>query len=137
MLTSTELRRVARQLRLSAEAQQRDPAAAAELLERFQAGGDREAFEAIVWRFGPGVLSACRKVLSSAADIEDVFQATFVILLRKARTIRRREALGAWLAGVAHRLALKALTASVRRQRAEQRTCRGCDARAAEAPDLS
>jgi RNA polymerase sigma factor (sigma-70 family) len=137
MLTSTELRRVARQLRLTAEAQQRDPAAAAELLERFQAGGDREAFEAIVWRFGPGVLSACRKVLSSAADVEDVFQATFVILLRKARTIRRREALGAWLAGVAHRLALKALTASARRQRAEQRTCRGCDARAAEAPDLS
>jgi RNA polymerase sigma factor (sigma-70 family) len=135
MLTSTELRRVARQLRLTAEARQRDPAAAAELLERFQAGGDREAFEAIVWRFGPAVLSACRKVLSSAADVEDVFQATFVTLLHKARTIRRREALGAWLAGVAHRLALKALRASARRQRAEQRTWRGGGG--AEAPDVS
>jgi RNA polymerase sigma factor (sigma-70 family) len=133
MLTSTELRRVVRQLRQTAEMRQRDAVSAADLLERFQADGDPEAFETIMWRFGPGVLSACRKVLSSAADVEDVFQATFVTLLRQARTIRRREALGAWLAGVAHRLALQALTATTRRQRAEQHL----RPTATEAPDLS
>jgi RNA polymerase sigma factor (sigma-70 family) len=132
MLTSTELRRVVRQLRQTAETRQHD-ASAAELLKRFQTDGDREAFETIVCRFGPSVLSACRKVLSSEADVEDVFQATFVILLRKAKTIRRREALGAWLAGVAHRVALNALRSSTRRQRAEQRPRPSMT----EGPDLS
>jgi RNA polymerase sigma factor (sigma-70 family) len=126
MLTSTFLRSLVRQLRRP------DDSSDAELLERFQATGDREALETILRRHGPCVLSACRRVLSSEADVEDAFQATFVILLRKAATIRRREALGGWLAGVAHRVALQALDAVTRRQRAEQQK-----QPAAEAPDLS
>jgi RNA polymerase sigma factor (sigma-70 family) len=113
MLTSTFLHRLVRQLRRP------DDSSDAQLLERFQSG-DRAALEMIMRRHGPGVLSACRKVLSSAADVEDAFQATFVILIRKADTIRNRAALGGWLAGVAHRLALQALDAATRRERAER-----------------
>jgi RNA polymerase sigma factor (sigma-70 family) len=126
MLTSTFLHRLVRQLRRP------DDSSDAQLLERFQANGDRAPLETILRRHGPGVLSACRRVLSSEADIEDAFQATFVILLRKAATIRRREAVGGWLAGVAHRVALQALDAATRRQRAEQQK-----RPATEAADLS
>ena len=58
-------------------------------------------------RHGPGVLSASRRILSIDADVEDVFQAAFVILMRNARSIRKGQAVGAWLYGVAHRLALR------------------------------
>src|SRR5262249_27188550 len=91
------------------------------------------AFAAIVRRHGLCVLAACRHVLSSEADIEDVFQATFVVLLRNAGAIRQRPSLRSWLYGVAHRLALKALEVAARRQHAEQQK----RPRAAEAPDLS
>src|SRR5262245_18579449 len=83
----------------------------AELLDQFRQDRDPETFEAIVRRHGPGVLSASRKVLSNDADVEDVFQAAFVILLREARSIRKGQSVGAWLYGVAHRLALKARAA--------------------------
>jgi RNA polymerase sigma factor (sigma-70 family) len=89
----------------------------AELLRRFRDARDPAAFEAIVRRHGPGVLSACRKVLSDEADVEDAFQAAFVILLRDARSIRKGNAVGSWLYGVAHRVALKAR--ANRRRRAE------------------
>src|SRR5205807_425229 len=68
-----------------------------------------------------------------SADVEDAFQATFVVLFKSARTIRRQQALGGWLTGVAHRVALKALAAATRRQRVEQRQ----KPTTAEAPDLS
>jgi RNA polymerase sigma factor (sigma-70 family) len=133
MLTSTMLRDLVRQLRRPAADRHHDDTSAAELLERFQTTGDRDAFEAIVRRYGPGVLSACRNVLSSDADVEDAFQATFVILLRQAKRIRQRQALGGWLVGVAHRVALKALRAAARRQRAEKKK----QLPVAEPPDVS
>ncbi len=132
-MSASSLQRLVRQLRRTAGAQQLDVAADADLLQRFRADGDPEAFEAIVRRYGPCVLSRCRKVLSSQADVEDAFQATFVTLLQNARCIRQPQRLGGWLGGVAHRVAVKALANKVRRERVEKRR----PAPASETPDLS
>src|SRR5439155_12116175 len=93
------------------------------------------AFERLVWRHGPAVLAACRKVLSVEADAEDAFQATFLALLQGARSIRQRNAVGAWLCGVAHRIAVDALADTLRRRQRERRAARTEAAPAA--PDLS
>jgi RNA polymerase sigma factor (sigma-70 family) len=91
------------------------------LLDRFHRGGDADAFEAIVRRHGPRVLSAARHVLGHSPDADDVFQAAFLALAREAGRIRRRPALGGWLYSVAHRLALLARAAAARRARIESR----------------
>ena len=92
-----------------------------ELIERFRSSRDDAVFRAILDRHGPMVVRVCRRVLSSNADIEDAFQATFLILVRRGHTIRRRSSLGSWLHGVAHRAALKLRTQTDRRKRREQR----------------
>src|SRR5262249_12460506 len=79
-----------------------------QLLARFVASQDQVAFEELVRRHGPMVLRVCRRILHHAQDAEDAFQATFIVLMRKARTISRRELLANWLHGVAFRVALKA-----------------------------
>jgi RNA polymerase sigma factor (sigma-70 family) len=83
----------------------------AQLLDRFVRQRDEVAFEALFWRHGPMVLAVCRRLLP-AADAEDAFQATFLILVRKAATIGRRDAVGAWLCRVAYRVALRARAAA-------------------------
>jgi RNA polymerase sigma factor (sigma-70 family) len=90
-----------------------------QLLERFLARGDEAAFEAIVRRHGPMVLGVCRRVLSDPNDVEDAFQATFLVLVRKAGSIRDRDVLGTWLYGVARRVAVRARV-DARRRRARQ-----------------
>jgi RNA polymerase sigma factor (sigma-70 family) len=97
------------------------PAADAELLRRFLSDRDPAAFEALVRRHGPAVLSACRKVLTDPADVEDAFQAAFLVLLRDAKGIRRETAVGSWLYGVAHRVALRVRAARRRRDTVESR----------------
>jgi RNA polymerase sigma factor (sigma-70 family) len=90
----------------------------AELLERFAAVDDEAAgaaFEAIVERHGPMVLRVCRMVLRDSHAAEDAFQATFLVLARRARAIGDRERLGNWLYGVAARTARKARIAAGRR----------------------
>src|SRR4051794_36648029 len=87
----------------------------AQLLERFLAGRDASAFEALVARHGPMVLSVCRGVLRDPADAEDAYQATFLILIKKAHTIRGGQALGGWLYQVAHRVAIQANVVAARR----------------------
>jgi RNA polymerase sigma factor (sigma-70 family) len=72
-----------------------------ELLDRFLARQDESAFAALVHRHGAMVLGACRRVLHNAHDAEDACQATFLILAHKAAAIRKRDALGSWLHGVA------------------------------------
>src|SRR5262245_6678966 len=80
----------------------------AQMLERFACRGDQLAFEALVARHGPMVLGVCRQLLRDSHDVDDAFQATFLVLVRKARSIQRRELLGAWLYGAAYKVASRA-----------------------------
>lgn len=95
-----------------------------QLLEVFLARGDESAFEALVRRHGPLVYGVCQRVLRNAADAEDAFQATFLVLLRKAAGIGRREPLANWLYGVAYRTALEARASAVRRRVKERQVTR-------------
>src|SRR5262245_31660443 len=78
------------------------------LLTRFVQSGDEEAFAALLERHGPMVWRTCRRIARQPADAEDAFQATFLVLCRKAGAIGRREALAGWLHRVASRIAVKA-----------------------------
>src|SRR3984957_7754165 len=86
-----------------------------ELVERFARGHDEAAFEALIARHGPMVLGVCRQLLRDPNDVDDAFQATFLVLVRKAGTLRRCDLLGNWLYGVAYRVAARARAMSARR----------------------
>jgi RNA polymerase sigma factor (sigma-70 family) len=86
-----------------------------ELLERFVSQRDEAAFEALVARHGPMVLGVCRHLLRDSNDVDDAFQATFLVLVKKASTVRRCELLGNWLYGVAFRVASRARALAARR----------------------
>jgi RNA polymerase sigma factor (sigma-70 family) len=87
-----------------------------ELLERFASRRDEAAFEAIVVRHGPMVLGVCRRLLADPHDVEDAFQSTFLVLVRRARALRGQEVLGPWLHGVAYRVAARARAVAARRR---------------------
>jgi RNA polymerase sigma factor (sigma-70 family) len=86
----------------------------AALLGRYISAREERAFAALVERHGPLVLQVCRRLLGNVHDAEDAFQAVFLILARKAATVHPREALPAWLHGVARRVALKTRAARAR-----------------------
>jgi RNA polymerase sigma factor (sigma-70 family) len=92
-----------------------------QLLQLFLSQQDETAFHAILLRHGPMVMDVCRTVLGNEADVEDAFQATFVVLSRKAPTVRKSVSLGSWLHGVAYRTALKARAQAAARQKHETR----------------
>src|SRR5258708_5249630 len=82
----------------------------ADLLDCFVARREEAAFTALLERHGPLVLGVCRRVLGNAADVEDAFQATFLVLVQKAGSIRKGASLASFLHGVAYRVALEART---------------------------
>ncbi len=79
-----------------------------ELLERFLAHRDEAAFEEILVRHAPMVLGICRRWLEDPHDVDDAFQAVFLILVRNAATVRLRSSLSSWLYGVSFRVAQRA-----------------------------
>lgn len=92
-----------------------------QLLDHYVAEGDEVAFRALVVRHGPTVMKACRRILRDPHEIEDAFQASFLVLVRKAPTIRDPDGLGNWLHGVARRVALRAWRGESKRRMHEQR----------------
>jgi RNA polymerase sigma factor (sigma-70 family) len=114
-LATNRLRGVLRSLGSTFEPQSDD-----QLLARFVLTHDETAFATLVRRHGPLVLGVCRRVLQHTQDAEDVFQATFLILARKAESVLKREAIGSWLYRVAYRAAQEARTMRSRRRAREQ-----------------
>ncbi len=94
-----------------------------DLLDRFIENQDPLAFEELVCRHGPMVLGVCRRVLDNAHDAEDCFQAVFLVLVRKAASVRPRGMVGNWLYGVAYRTALEARKLAARRRIREKKRC--------------
>ena len=114
-MSTGHLNGVVRRLHKLAGLQDLDASSDGQLLERFVKDQDEHAFELLLERHGPLVLGVCRRVLRQTQDAEDAFQATFVVLLRKAGSIRPRDMVGNWLYGVAFRTALKAKALAAKR----------------------
>jgi RNA polymerase sigma factor (sigma-70 family) len=93
----------------------------AELVQRFAADRDEACFAALVQRHGPMVRSVCRNILRHEQDAEDAFQATFFVLARKAESMQQTPALGGWLFGVAHRIAMNVRSRTARRRERDRR----------------
>ena len=109
----------------------------AALLDRFVTGGDGLAVEALVRRHGPMVWAACRAVLRHRQDAEEVLQATFLQLVRKAGSIANRESIGGWLHTVACRAAAKAARYRRREKYEPLPEVAGCSAGSDEAADAA
>jgi RNA polymerase sigma-70 factor (ECF subfamily) len=96
-----------------------------QLLDRFRDRSDlassEAAFAALIARHGPMVLGVCRRALSNPDDVADAFQATFLILVRKAEAVRVEDSLGRWLYGVSRRVSVRARVAAARRRAREVR----------------
>lgn len=95
-----------------------------ELIERYLTGADEvaeAAFSALVDRHGALVLHTCREVLGNSEDAHDAFQATFLVLMKRAGTIRKRNSVASWLYSAARRVSLRARTQSARRRSHERK----------------
>src|SRR5258708_23998664 len=90
------------------DAEARDPRSDGDLLAQFVRSHDQEAFARLLARHGPYLLGVCRRVTAHAQDAEDVFQASFLELVRKAATISNTDSVAGWLQTVVVRLGRKA-----------------------------
>src|SRR5262245_17055223 len=96
-----------------------------QLLEQFVRRQDSAAFETLVRRHGPMVLRVCQRLLRDGPDADDAFQATFIVLVRKAQSIIKLESVASWLYGVAYRVALRAKVRGDRRLARERQIDEG------------
>src|SRR5271170_6661713 len=113
-MPTSPLKLVIQQLRTASE---RDGAGKTdgELLTRFLSHRDNDALAVLVLRHAPMVWGVCRRLLRSPHDAEDAFQATFLVLIRKAATVLPREMVGNWLYGVAHQTAVRLRATAAKR----------------------
>jgi RNA polymerase sigma factor (sigma-70 family) len=118
------LNKVLRHIRMLAAVQAYRDFADRELLDRFVKEKDESAFTVLIERYGPMVLAACHRLLGNLHDAEDVCQATFLVLARKAASIRQNTALPGWLHGVACRVAGRFKRDRARQQSRERQTPR-------------
>ncbi|MBI3411276.1 MAG: sigma-70 family RNA polymerase sigma factor [Planctomycetes bacterium] len=118
----TQLTEIMQHLRRAALLREGAGLTDAELLEGFISRREDAALAALVQRHGPMVWGVCRRVLRNYHDAEDAFQATFLVLVRKAASVVPREMLVNWLHGVAHQTALKAKATAARRNARERQT---------------
>jgi RNA polymerase sigma factor (sigma-70 family) len=107
-MATRRMNTIIQHLRQAALAHDRAGMTDGELVEAFIARKDDETFDALLHRHGPMVMGVCFRVLRNHHDSEDAFQATFLVLARKASSVRPREQVANWLHGVAYRTALKA-----------------------------
>src|SRR5262245_31193708 len=131
-MATGQMSRVVRNLRRAAFLHDSGEMTDGQLLECFLARRDEAAFTALVRRHGPMVLGVCRRVLRNTQDAEDAFQATFLVLVRKAASLRQRELVGNWLYGTAYRAALEARTVNTSRRARERQVLQMPEG---EAPD--
>src|SRR5260370_14748126 len=107
-MAKAPLEDVVHHIRKMVDAQTLAEATDRQLVERFVRGHEELAFATLLRRHGPMVLGVSLGILRQLEDAEDVFQATFLLLARKAGSIRKRESVASWLHGVAYRLAVRA-----------------------------
>src|SRR5437660_8076681 len=119
-MSTSAINRVVGYVRQAALLRQEAEATDGQLLACFLAQRSEAAFAALVRRHGPMVWGVCRRILGTQHDAEDAFQASFLVLVRKAPSIASRELLANWLYGVAHRTALHARTATAKRHLKEK-----------------
>src|SRR5438046_878097 len=113
---AAELNRVVEHVRSVLVKQGTDAMTDGDLVKRYREQRDEVAFEALVRRHGPMVMGVCRRVLRNLHDAEDAFQATFLVLVRKAAVLRSPGTVGNWLHGVAYRTAQQGRRAALKRQ---------------------
>jgi RNA polymerase sigma factor (sigma-70 family) len=115
-MTAAHLNQFIRRLRGLLATQETTKLTDTDLWERYVGERDEAAFETLLRRHGPMVLGVCRRILRQEQDAEDAFQATFLVLIRKAATLRSPRTLANWLHGVARRTALEARRAAAKRR---------------------
>ncbi len=111
-------------IRVAIATHEADRASDGQLVARYAEYRDQAAFAALVRRHGPMVLGVARRLLGTGPEVEDVFQATFLVLCRKAGSLRQADSVANWLYGVAVRLARRARVDAARRRRHERQASR-------------